>query len=190
MVPARVARMVCLGLVVAFLAITSSAAPATQRTYRVHAGDTLWGLARRFHTSVATLARANRLRSDAQLQVGEVLVVPGSPIRTYRVRAGDTLTAIAARFHTTVAGLARANHLDPAKPLLIGTVLHVPAGGGPAVQAVAPAARYAGLDRRLGRALADPYLRARTTGVVAVDLATGDVVFAQHAGPPARARLA
>ncbi len=44
--------------------------------YRVRAGDTLSSIARRFHTTVVSLARANSLDPDGILLIGAVLKVP------------------------------------------------------------------------------------------------------------------
>ncbi len=44
--------------------------------YRVRAGDTLSSIARRFHTSVAALAKANSLDPDGVLLAGAVLRIP------------------------------------------------------------------------------------------------------------------
>jgi D-alanyl-D-alanine carboxypeptidase/D-alanyl-D-alanine-endopeptidase (penicillin-binding protein 4) len=46
--------------------------------YRVRSGDTLFGIARRFHTGVSALARANSLKPDGILLAGAVLEVPGA----------------------------------------------------------------------------------------------------------------
>lgn len=50
-------------------------APPADRTHRVAAGETLWGLARRYEVSVAALRAANRLSNDT-VRVGQVLVIP------------------------------------------------------------------------------------------------------------------
>jgi membrane-bound lytic murein transglycosylase D len=43
---------------------TSGPAPASPTQYRVHAGDTLWSIAQRFHVSVSDLKRWNHLRDN------------------------------------------------------------------------------------------------------------------------------
>ncbi len=45
------------------------------RKYRVRAGDTLSGIAQKYHTSVAKIKKANGLRSD-RIQIGQVLKIP------------------------------------------------------------------------------------------------------------------
>jgi N-acetylmuramoyl-L-alanine amidase len=123
--------------------------PST-RIYIVRTGDHLTAIADRFGTTVAALAKRNRLDPARVLLIGTRLRVPGArtapaattlpsaratPIATrttaaagtYVVRTGDNLTAIAARYGTSVAALAKRNGLDPRGFLLIGTRLRVPA---------------------------------------------------------------
>jgi hypothetical protein len=86
-----------LGLLVALgpaLAFTEPVAgPRTpQRVYEVKPGDTLTSLAKRYGVSVATLVKLNKLPSvNAQLKVGQHLVIPGSDAPATTVhRAGPT----------------------------------------------------------------------------------------------------
>lgn len=50
-------------------------AAASPRTYRVRAGDTLWGIARRNDTTVDRIKALNGLRSD-RVRIGQVLRLP------------------------------------------------------------------------------------------------------------------
>jgi LysM repeat protein len=56
---------------------TKAPVPVKRSTkkYRVRAGDTLSGIARKYHTSVAKIKKANNLRSD-RIQIGQVLKIP------------------------------------------------------------------------------------------------------------------
>ncbi len=101
------------------------------RVYRIQRGDTLGGIARHFHVSVAELSRWNHLRGST-IVAGEALKVSsGSPTRKvasyhaaskdqrnpesvyhYRIRRGDTLTFIASHFKVTVTQIREWNHLD------------------------------------------------------------------------------
>jgi N-acetylmuramoyl-L-alanine amidase len=122
-------------------------------TYTVQWGDTLTGIAARYHVGLRRLARANGLRVGGILISGTTLRVPGhGRARThphasharrahararrgtgagwrgrYRVRSGDTLTAIGQRFGVGLRRLARANGLHVRGILLTGTRLRVPA---------------------------------------------------------------
>lgn len=44
--------------------------------YTVSDGDTLWGIARKFNTTVAVVATANKLDPDAPLRPGQKLFIP------------------------------------------------------------------------------------------------------------------
>jgi peptidoglycan hydrolase-like protein with peptidoglycan-binding domain len=169
-----------------FAALSSQGVPvaARQRAARFHVvrpGESLTAIAGRYRTTLAALARANRLDPARVLLVGTRLRVPGAapaavtatkaaPVvrttasaGTYVVRPGDSLTTIAERHGTSVSALARDNRLDPRGFLLIGARLRVPTGAA----ALAPAAsrdevrvsidRWSaayGVDAQLARALA------------------------------------
>ena len=93
--------------------------------YTVCKGDTLSGIALRFHVSEKQLLAENHLKNKNKLYVGQILVIPGkanldsatTPAAVteegsvYLVRRGDTLLGIAKRFNTTFAQLKAANHL-------------------------------------------------------------------------------
>lgn len=99
--------------------------------YKVHRGDTLSGIARRYGTSVTALVEVNGLRSRHYLRVGQTLYVP--PGRSWRgggtgvhiVRRGETLSAIARRYGTTVQALVRANGLASSNRIYPGQRLAI-----------------------------------------------------------------
>lgn len=98
--------------------------------YVVRPGDTLWLLARRFHTTVDAIKRLNGLTGD-NLQIGQVLRIPmsssgGGSYFEYTVRAGDTLWLLARRYNTTVDAIRSLNGLK-SDLLNIGQVLRIPA---------------------------------------------------------------
>lgn len=122
----------------ALIALATAAAPGWS-PYVVHAGDTLWGLARTHHTSVAALQRSNGLSGD-RIYVGQRLDVPGNGVpataepqarpnagRSYTVRPGDTLTGVARTQGTDLDTLARLNHLSGSLMIFIGQRLTLPA---------------------------------------------------------------
>lgn len=112
----------------------SPAPPADAIRYVVKSGDSLWAIARRYHTTVKALARANGIVNPALIYVGEVLVIPtGGDTGTgestqYTVVPGDTLWAIAKRYSTTVDAIAKANKLENANLIYPGEVLRIPTG--------------------------------------------------------------
>ncbi len=85
------------------------------RLHEFEEGDTLAGVARNYHVTLAALESANHLEADAELQSGFWLTVPAAPpvakLVHYKVQRGDTLTGIADRFDVTVEDLRKWNHL-------------------------------------------------------------------------------
>jgi LysM repeat protein len=135
--PPRLARRAARAVaVVVLLALVAGAAAGS--TIRIRRGDTLWELARRYHTSVAALRSLNHIGGNNVIYVGQLLTVPGAravapshrptarkpahrhaPARVrvsyadtrYSVRSGDNLSRLGRRFGSTVAWLVVRNHL-------------------------------------------------------------------------------
>lgn len=120
--------------------------------YVVASGDTLYSIAESNGTDVNTLRLLNNLTGDA-LQVGQVLIVPGSGTGTaagttgsattgaatgtttggasgdslvYTVAAGDSLSEIAARYNVTWDAIAQANGLAAPYTIYRGQKLTIP----------------------------------------------------------------
>jgi len=118
---------------------TRTTATGASRQYRVAKGDTLTSVSRKYGLSVAALAAANGLDTDAMLQAGVTLAIPSgtaaapapsaspAPLR-YRVRSGDTLTSIAQQFGVSVAALRSWNGLSSNK-IQVGQQLTVNSAG-------------------------------------------------------------
>src|SRR5690606_11943718 len=102
------------------LIVASLCAGAFAQNIIVQQGDSLWSLARKHGTDVATLRELNGLQSDT-LRVGQTLRLPGdgdaAPATTVTVRPGDTLFEIALAHGLTVEDLIAFNDLD-------GTTIH------------------------------------------------------------------
>jgi membrane-bound lytic murein transglycosylase D len=100
--------------------------------YRVHQGDTLSAIARRYGTTPDAIASASGIPRDLTLRVGARLTVPGaSEARTqarpanparrsqdatrvvHTVRRGETLRRIADRYQVTVDRICALNDLTP-----------------------------------------------------------------------------
>jgi len=104
--------------------------------YIIRKGDTLCGIARRFHLSLQELVDANYLDKGKPIYPGQRIILPGvhdleeEPISVaaggkYRIRSGDTLFRIARRHGTTVAALKSANRLRGDR-ILVGQTLRIP----------------------------------------------------------------
>lgn len=100
-------------------------------TYVVQAGDTLYAIALRYHTTVAVLKKLNGLASDTIL-VGQKLVVPSAesaapvPASSYIVQPGDTLYRIALRYGTTLRALGQLNGIPNPNLIAVGQALAIP----------------------------------------------------------------
>ena len=150
-IPARSSRLgVALITLLAILWI--AAGPARGATVTVASGDTLGAIAVRSGTSVAALARANRISDPNLVRAGRRLVIPGGGTSgsavasggAYRVRAGDTLGSIAARHGTSIGALAALNGIADPNVIAVGRGLRLPGGGygSAAVGSAAPSRAY------------------------------------------------
>lgn len=79
-------------------------------TYKVEKGDTLWGIAEEFETSVGVIMVSNQLEDELIVPDQELIIKPLSS-ENYIVRAGDSLSTIAKHLNTTVQDLMEINHL-------------------------------------------------------------------------------
>jgi len=115
--------------------------PATAGTHTVVSGDTVWGLARSYGSSVQAISTANALDSRATIRIGQVLTIPGTTsttatptpaataataTATHTVVSGDTVSALAARYGSTVQAISTANSLNASAMIRIGQVLAIP----------------------------------------------------------------
>lgn len=93
--------------------------------HRVRRGETLSGIAGRYHSSIRGIMRANNLRSANRIWPGQRLKIPtrggyrapaaasyNPSTGTHSVRPGESLYSIARRYRTTVDRLKRENKLS------------------------------------------------------------------------------
>lgn len=99
-------------------------------TYIVSRGDTLYGISRKFNTSVRSIKELNNLTSD-NLSVGQRLIVRNDGDKNpnqcivYTVKKGDNLYSIAKKYGTTVDEIKRYNNLT-SNSLDVGDKLSIP----------------------------------------------------------------
>ena len=99
-------------------------------TYKVERGDTLYGIAKRFNTSVQRIKELNNL-SNNTLSVGQELIISENndkePMECiiYTVKKGDSLYSISKKYNTTVDEIKRYNNLTSNK-LNIGDRIVIP----------------------------------------------------------------
>lgn len=97
--------------------------------YTVKSGDTLYGIAREYNTTISELMNLNNLKTTT-LSVGQQLKLPGNTeeeviTNEYTVKSGDTLYKIANTYGLSVADLINANNLK-SNTLSIGQKLIIP----------------------------------------------------------------
>ncbi|MCB8943481.1 MAG: LysM peptidoglycan-binding domain-containing protein [Ardenticatenaceae bacterium] len=117
-------------------------------TYQVKKGDTLYGLAKQFKTTVNDIAAANNIANPNLIYEGQILEIPdgtSNPVPTpapqppttppptsgtYTVKPGDSLFRIALQFGTTVSAIVQANNILNPSLIYVGQVLIIPGGTG------------------------------------------------------------
>ncbi len=104
-------------------------ATAKTQSYTVQAGESLIGLARREGISTAELAKLNNLDVNANLLVGQRIVIPKKALSTttYTVKRGDSLIGLAKKYGISTEELAKMNGLKPDASLNLGSTIKVPA---------------------------------------------------------------
>ena len=100
--------------------------------HKVQPGESLWSIAKRYKTSVATIKAANKLSNDA-IRVNQTLQITSQnayvPVAnnlkkvSYKVQRGDSLWKIASQYQVAVKDITRWNKLASSKYLRPGQFL-------------------------------------------------------------------
>lgn len=102
-------------------------------SYRIKRGDTLWGIANKYNTTVNELAYINGIRNVNRIYINQVIRIPvnisigeydcGHSI--YTVRKGDTLSTIANRFGKNINEIAELNGIKNVNYIYVGQKLRI-----------------------------------------------------------------
>ncbi|MDI3542404.1 MAG: hypothetical protein PWP57_7 [Candidatus Atribacteria bacterium] len=108
----------------------------SEAIYQVKAGDTLWGISRKFNIPLSSLLAANGLSEKSVLQVGQKIVLPSSGKEnttsvassnvTHVVKEGESLWLISRLYGVDMDSIMRANNLNANSILSIGMKLTIP----------------------------------------------------------------
>lgn len=173
-------------------AVAAAAAAPVDGRYRVAAGDSLYGIARRFGLPVRAVIDANGLQPPYALAIGQELRVPRAQV--HEVAAGDTIYSIARRYDVDRSELVRLNALQPPYTIPVGQKLLLPTPGSAVESAPAPVeVAYTPPGEPLPEAVAPPpSVAAQPPAAAKPDKPAAtpksrDAVRAALANPPRRA---
>jgi len=136
-------KPIVFGLTAAICASLCASLAVASEVHTVTRGDTLYGIASRYQTSIEALRQHNGLNSHA-IHPGQELLIPDSGVSvattasattTYTVRPGDSLSSIAARHSTTVQALRGHNNLR-GTTIIAGQQLRIPSSESRATSSV------------------------------------------------------
>ena len=97
--------------------------------YVVQPGDTLFGISKRFNTSIGILQGLNDIRDGRSIFAGQSLVVPSvseDELQVHIVQPDDSLYGISRRYNTAISVLRALNGIVEARDLREGASILVP----------------------------------------------------------------
>ena len=97
-------------------------------TYKIKRGDTLSEIAKKYDTTVSTLASINNIKDVDKIYAGNTLKIPtnNSSYIEYTIKKGDTLSEIAEYYGTTVKKLQSINGIKNANKIYAGDTIKIP----------------------------------------------------------------
>ena len=96
--------------------------------YIVRRGDTLWGIARKYNTTVDALVIANNIQNRNLIYIGQRIIIPSNinnKYILYKVRRGDTLWGIARKHNTTISHIVNLNNIKNPNLIYAGAILKI-----------------------------------------------------------------
>ncbi len=94
--------------------------------YTVEPGDTLWGIAQYFGTTIDDLLRYNNIADPNRIMPGAQLYIPIDMVtapKWYAVRPGDTLYTISQRYNLDINDIIDNNNLDNPNAIYPGQLI-------------------------------------------------------------------
>lgn len=92
----------------------------------VQRGDSLWLYSQLFNVPLELIVQSNPDLSPSQLQVGQIVRIPGYTTQNYVIKQGDTLWKIAMNYGTNTEAIMKANPNINPNQLQVGQNLLVP----------------------------------------------------------------
>lgn len=96
--------------------------------YTVRPGNTLFGIAQFFQTTISDILRYNNIASPDSIYTGQTLQIPAGtlmPPTSHVVRPGETLWSISRIYNTTIEELSNKNGLINPNILYPGQILRI-----------------------------------------------------------------
>ena len=142
-------------------------------TYTIQAGDTFHAIANKLGTSVQILENLNPGVNPNDLQIGEVIKVPGATT-TYTIVKGDTFNSIATKFGTSAQTLENLNPGVNPNDLQVGEVINVPGTPRTSQYTIVKGDTFSSIASRIGTDVQT--LENLNPGVNPNDLQIGEVI--------------
>lgn len=95
--------------------------------YNVKEGESLEGIAARYHITADQLRWSNSL-STTDISAGQTLLVPTVPGIAYKVKNGDTVESLAGKYGSTVEEIVTVNDLERNRELAVDSIILIPSG--------------------------------------------------------------
>ncbi len=180
----------------AVLIAAASTSFASSVEHTVKKGETLYGIAKKYHVSVLKLSAFNNL-SSLELLAGQKISIPfadsestavyykepvdkastntASSNAIHIVRRGDTLSGIAAQYRVGLTSLARYNNVSSRKPIQSGQKLRIPGKS-----QIASTQSYTQPRSTPVASTSSRNVRLESDSAIVVDAETGKVIYSKN----------